>query len=317
MNKLEQNITLAEISRVALLLAIALFFLFAFSSSTEKSASAAESDNLRGYAWSSTTGWISMNCVNTDSCGTSDYGVKSNPDSGNLSGFAWSPNIGWISFNAGDVAGCPEAPCEPNIDKVTGKATGWFKALSGGSPDAGGWSGFARLSGSWTNSVTADVNTLSGYAWGNDVLGWIDFSGVTSSTRLLCEANYGKICSTGYNTCGLRNFGTFLCDGTCSSQSIPPETSCADLNNNTSGISITAKPKLIPSGGKTTLTWTGAGDCLVYNPAGVAIATSTSGTLEVTGITKTTRYVLMCTDALGKISNASVSVSPGVRFEEI
>ncbi|MEK7661943.1 MAG: hypothetical protein AAB355_00360, partial [Patescibacteria group bacterium] len=129
--------------------------------------------------------------------------------------------------------------------------------------------------------------------------------------------NYGKVCSTAYNACGLRNFGTLTCDGTCSAKFSPPESACATLNETTSGISIMAKPKLIPSGGKTTLTWTGAGDCLVYNPAGVAIATSTSGTLEVTGITKTTRYVLMCTDAIGKISNASVSVSPGVRFEEI
>jgi len=300
---------------VALITTLSLLFVFSLAT-TKEQAGAAESDNLRGYAWSPNTGWISMNCVNSDSCSSSNYGVKTNPDSGNLSGFAWSPNIGWVSFNAEDVVGCPEEPCAPNINKVTGKATGWFKALSGGTQDAGGWSGFARLSGSWSDGVVADVNTLSGYAWGGDVLGWIDFSGVTSNTRLLCEENYGKVCSTNPNVCGLRNFGTILCDGTCSAQSIPPESVCEDLNVTTSGISITANPKLVPSGGNSKLTWTGSGDCIVYDPAGIAIATSTSGTINVTGITKTTRYVLKCIDSSGNESNASVSVSPGVRFEE-
>jgi len=315
MNKPEINAGLS-IYHTAILLAVSLSVLFVFSFATEEKAGATESDNLRGYAWSPNIGWISMNCVNSGSCAASNYGVKTDVDSGNLSGFAWSPNMGWVSFNSQDVANCPEAPCSPNIDKVTGKSTGWFRFISGGIPDAGGWSGFGRLSGSWTNGVTAGVDTLSGYAWGGDVVGWVNFSGVTSSTRLLCQADYGKICSTGSNTCGLRNFGTILCDGTCSAQSIPPESVCSALNVTTSNISITANPKLIPSGGNSKLTWTGVGDCIVYNPEGIALATSTTGTLNITGITKTTRYVLKCTDASGGESNASVSISPGIRFEE-
>lgn len=51
---------------------------------------------LTGYAWGENVGWISLNCSNTSSCGTVNYGVTNND--GTLSGFAYGENIGWIDF---------------------------------------------------------------------------------------------------------------------------------------------------------------------------------------------------------------------------
>lgn len=56
-----------------------------------------ESDYLSGYAYSPNIGWISLNCINTNSCSTTDYGVVNS--SGNLSGYAWSENTGYIDFD--------------------------------------------------------------------------------------------------------------------------------------------------------------------------------------------------------------------------
>ena len=62
-----------------------------------RTVSAASSDNISGYAWSNNVGWISLNCTNSNSCATSNYGVHVNPSTGNFSGYAWNDNVGWIS----------------------------------------------------------------------------------------------------------------------------------------------------------------------------------------------------------------------------
>ena len=143
-----------------------------------------EPDELTGYAWSETTGWLSMNCKNDDSCGTSNYRVEINP-AGILSGFGWSENIGWVSANTSDVAGCPEAPCTPKVEGD--KVVGWLKALGGGTESSGGWDGWIRLSGiSGTggaygvkvgpNGTFLDCETEASCAWGDINIGWLDFS---------------------------------------------------------------------------------------------------------------------------------------------
>jgi len=63
-------------------------------------------DNVRGYAWSSNYGWISMSCLNDSSCGVSNYGVKicnagcAPSNKFNFFGYGWSSGAGWISFNS-------------------------------------------------------------------------------------------------------------------------------------------------------------------------------------------------------------------------
>lgn len=126
---------------------------------------------ITGYAWSDNIGWISFNCSNTSTCGTSNYGLSIAAD-GTISGYAWSDNIGWVSANAADVAGCPSAPCTPVISITTGAVTGWFRALANG----GGWDGWIRLSGPGYGPTLATDGTFSGYAWGSDVVGWVSFA---------------------------------------------------------------------------------------------------------------------------------------------
>ncbi len=134
-------------------------------------------DHLGGYAWSDTIGWVSMSCktggpTGNDICASNNYEVVINQTTKVLSGHAWSDNIGWVSFNSADVSGCPSAPCTPTL---TGTGlSGFAKALSGGTAESGGWDGYIDLSSVGLNGVTG----FSGYAWGSDVIGWLDMSGV-------------------------------------------------------------------------------------------------------------------------------------------
>ncbi len=145
----------------------------------------AEAEDVTGYAWSDGVGWISFNCLDAGTCGVVNYGVKTD-SSGFLSGYAWTNTVGWISFNQADTIGCPSTkPCSAKIDLTTGDWTGWARALSNG----GGWDGWISLScannssGACTNyKVKTDINDPSGkttgYAWGDTVVGWVDFTGV-------------------------------------------------------------------------------------------------------------------------------------------
>lgn len=153
-------------------------------------AEAGAGQNVLGFAWSENIGWISFNNL-SDGSATS-YGVNISPlavtGTGDLSGHAWSENIGWISFNRLDTGTPPFAPFNgatgpiAQVDWTTGKVTGWARAMSGfGS--VGGWDGWIKLSddnvGVWAgNGVKISLSTgkFSGYAWGWEVIGWIDFA---------------------------------------------------------------------------------------------------------------------------------------------
>lgn len=138
-------------------------------------ADSSTSDNLSGYAWSDTIGWISLNCTNPSSCASSAYGVRVD-SAGDISGYAWSEHIGWISFNQTDVTGCPSGTCKPHLDSATGKVTGWAKVLSSSSSGDPAWDGFISLSGTGYG-VTVNGCNWGGYAWGSNVVGWVSFSG--------------------------------------------------------------------------------------------------------------------------------------------
>ncbi len=81
---------------------------------------------LHGYAWSSTIGWVSMNCA--ESPGATDYRVSINNSTGAFSGYAWSSNVGWIGFNSADVAACG---AQAVLNTTTNVVTGWARVLSG------------------------------------------------------------------------------------------------------------------------------------------------------------------------------------------
>src|SRR3989344_5304453 len=107
-------------------------------------------------------GWISFNCTNTNSCGTSNYGVHINTSqkfiSGGKDGFydnssAWIGNFdnsalplptgtfGWLSFDRSKTGNPPPTETDPGaiisgsplayIDWSDGKIYGWARILSG------------------------------------------------------------------------------------------------------------------------------------------------------------------------------------------
>ncbi len=142
---------------------------------------------LTGYAWSENIGWISFKD------GATPVKVE---DDGDLAGYAWSENIGWIQF--GGLSGMPVTPYESSTNaKLTGQTlSGWAQAVAGKSGDnRGGWDGWIALSGVKIQLKSAalasnpapafisgctSASCANGAAWGSDVVGWVDFSGVTT-----------------------------------------------------------------------------------------------------------------------------------------
>ena len=171
------------------------------------------SGNVRGFAWSESAGWISMNCDNSmltdgnampSTCGTVDYGVTVNETSGAMSGYGWSSNLGWVRFD--QVTSTPTyIPNRAGSARITGigsggvrRVTGWIRFCSdfnqaimpdncggGGTitSNNGGWNGWVSMMGDGSDGstpygVTYDTatKTFDGYAWG----GTFDTSGAGS-----------------------------------------------------------------------------------------------------------------------------------------
>jgi len=161
----------------------------------------AEARHIYGYAWSGNTGWIGFtSCTNPDiesTCGAYPYGVTYDPGTGVLSGFAWSENVGWIKFGGlsswptGHNTTAENAKLILTGDEATevGKITGWARACSGTvSGDCSsmtsrtdGWDGWISLDGTnyGVRFNRGGSPYTSSFAWGSDVVGWVDFSGVT------------------------------------------------------------------------------------------------------------------------------------------
>jgi hypothetical protein len=148
---------------------------------------------LHGYAWSSTTGWISLNCAEGSTtggsiCSTSDYKVV-RLSTGVISGQAWSANLGWLSFDTAQTSVCATGSTQTRLD-FTGtnanKLVGWAIFMSGYS--AGGWDGCMKLKSTGTEPAygviynsTATPNII-GNAWGSVVTGWVGFYGNYGTT---------------------------------------------------------------------------------------------------------------------------------------
>jgi len=141
---------------------------------------------LSGYAWSSNIGWIKMASGPGDS---QSFGVSIRD--GVLNGYGWSPHVGWLQFDS-SLLGPSGAGVSGGTRFVSNALVGWARfctvfasgcsgALRPGEQN-GGWDGWLLLGGGNLPGggvkLAAD-NKLSGYAWGSENLGWVDFSGVT------------------------------------------------------------------------------------------------------------------------------------------
>lgn len=74
--------------------------------------------DLSGWAWSERFGWISFNCLTDNSCSQSNYKVSINPQTKEFEGYAWSSNLGWISFNCNTGGTSGENICSISDYKV-------------------------------------------------------------------------------------------------------------------------------------------------------------------------------------------------------
>ena len=163
--------------------------------------------NVTGQAWSSNIGWISFSCdtPTPGTCNTVDYGVDISPSNA-ITGQAWSNNIGWINFDP-SYTGPTGNGTPPTYIPSTGALTGWARVCGGMdnlalnqssannacSNSAGtrtdGWDGWISLSGTAADNSTYGAKFALvggqglGRAWGSDVVGWIDFSGVKYNTQ--------------------------------------------------------------------------------------------------------------------------------------
>ena len=243
--------------------------LFAVTSSV----SAGTEHNLSGFGWSGTIGWISFNSIDCDTDGNgimssteasahagcpaagssvSNYGATLDL-SGNISGYIWAETIGWISFDRAETGNPPNSDINSgtgSIAKVnfgSGAVNGWARALS---PVSGSnfWDGWIHLSG--TNHSSPDATggggvtykasdtTLIGYAWGSDIVGWINFNvtyDVVEYVVTVTKSGSGAISAPGL-TCGV-----FTCTGTYAAGSL---------------VTFTASPD--PFSGYTFAGWSGA-----------------------------------------------------------
>ncbi len=176
---------------------------------------ASSTDVLYGYTWSTSIGWVKMNnCDSPSNCPPGiGYGATI-PLTGTtrpITGYGWSSNLGWVSFNSSATTSCPASVpvstnCQARIEwGATGGSAvpvkGWARACSvfaTGCSGAlrpvsqnGGWDGYISLQDSNTADsvdygVTLNTSTgvMSGFAWGDQVVGWVDFVGVSINAGL-------------------------------------------------------------------------------------------------------------------------------------
>ena len=174
-----KKVLAAAVAAAGLLAAVLLFAIPRYHAT----AAATVGGDIHGYAWSSTVGWVSLNCAeggagSTSDCAASAYKVTINPISGALSGDAWSSNVGWVSFNAADVTAACGTPASADIS--TGVITGWARVVSAAPTDAtDGCISMAGSSPAYGVSVDPTTGIFSGYGWGSTNVGWLSFAYAT------------------------------------------------------------------------------------------------------------------------------------------
>jgi len=189
---------------------VAVSFLFIADPPQSEIAQASEAQNVIGHAWSENIGWVSFNCMNQDKrcanntgilceldsdcvaagvggtclneCSASNYGVNVSESGGPFSGYAWSSNVGWIDFApVGPYPGTPNNAATYNA--ATGAVTGWTKIVNLGDD------GWLQLSGTWTNGVSIQNLTFTGWAWNGTAAGsGTGHHGIVASNGVLHES---------------------------------------------------------------------------------------------------------------------------------
>lgn len=134
--------------------------------------------NLTGWAWSSNIGWIKFDTGVENAVYVQNAGVSGSIKP--ILGYAWSSNIGWIKF--GGLGTSPDgSPSDATVNILggPGSVSGWARACAGtvngdcnSASRTDGWDGWIKLS---NLAYSTGTGKITGYAWGSDVVGWVQF----------------------------------------------------------------------------------------------------------------------------------------------
>jgi len=120
---------------------------------------------------------ISFSGNNGGTFGNIPYNVQYSP-TGGFTGYAWSPEYGWIQFNGITATVLSLTQNNDNEFDQNGNPANWATGAISLSGSNGGTSGDIPYSISFNPDGTA--NATNHWAWGGNVIGWVDFSGVTT-----------------------------------------------------------------------------------------------------------------------------------------
>jgi hypothetical protein len=234
------------------------------------------------------------------------------------------------------LSGCPSGgTCTARINLSDAKLRGWMKVVTGGTAETGGWDGWISLS--CQNSAVCGTSLygpvlnpatdqFSGFAWGSTVLGWIDFSRVTTTftpptpgTYSCFDANTLRYVAPDYTItdtpCAYAAYGYGCIEsGGGASCRIPPSPgpTGGDSANN-----LKVSPRLVTGGGTTVVSWNtqNAASCSVTGGNGDSWS-GVAGSHTSSAIVQTTTYTLHCDSVVpgfGYDATATVSIAPGWR----
>ena len=127
----------------------------------------ANSQNLSGYIYSDTAGWISLNCSNTNSCNTISYKISQDAK-GKLSGYGFSQNGEWINFN-------------PNFGGVNVNSDSTFSGWA--YSEKGEWINFDSAKIISSNDLQNEISSAKDVANSND----LSDAGTMSLLNSLCS----------------------------------------------------------------------------------------------------------------------------------
>jgi|GEM_PF-1828323 len=143
---------------------------------------ASSTDNVYGNAWGASDGngigWVVLNnCTSPGNCSGVDFGVKINA-SGDFFGEGWSSNYGWVDFQGRSPFPCPGGAPHVNLATLVANGsapvTGFAHIYSAGNGD-NYWDGCIGMSGNGWGVTLNSNGSLTGFAWGDEVVGWVQF----------------------------------------------------------------------------------------------------------------------------------------------
>jgi hypothetical protein len=240
---------------------------------------------LRGWSWSSNTGWISFNSKDLASPPTT-YAVTMSSTTKELSGYAWSSNLGWIKFDP-SLSGHSGNDTPYGAKLVGTNLKGWARACSvfvsgcastlKSDLERGGWDGWIKMINIELKENASGGKYFSGYAWGDLNLGWVNLGGNQDGPPGSCIKDIDTDCKNGPDCCSSKGPCLVDCGGT--TKTLTCSVAGSNSNNN---LDTTFTWKAVYTGSEPSLNYVWSGP----SPLGGKTANPTSFKYTIAG-TKT------------------------------